>query len=474
MANPYYSASGNPATGSEGLSALIRAEFLNISAGFDLLPAFSGNGSKAVVVNPGGTALTVTTGTLALAGNFSTTGAFNTVLVQGASVTLTLPVVSGTLATLAGTETLSNKTLVAPALGTPVSGVATNLTGTAAGMTVGNATNATNATTATNQSGGTVSATTLAASSTVSGAGFTARFSASGPIGDVTPSTAVFTTLAASGAVSGAGFTARFSTPGPIGDSSPSTAAFITLAASGAVSGAGFTARFATPGAIGSTVASTGAFTTISASGQITSTVSTGSAPLVVASTTNVANLNASSLSGATFAAPGAIGGGTPSTGAFTTLSATGLVSPSSVAGIKGTTTNDSAQAGSVGEYISSTVLTGSAVLLTSGASADITSISLTAGDWDVWGNIALNIGAGTVFLTVAAWISATSATPPTLPNGGADSSWAGSTSVAFTLLAGFTRILVSTTTTIYLSTNVTWSTAQPGAYGFIGARRVR
>lgn len=54
-------------------------------------------------------------------------------------------------------------------------------------------------------------------------------------------------------------------------------------------------------------------------SGQIKSTLATGTAPFVVASTTNVPNLNASSLSGATFAAPGAIGGTTPSTGAFTT-----------------------------------------------------------------------------------------------------------------------------------------------------------
>jgi hypothetical protein len=62
------------------------------------------------------------------------------------------------------------------------------------------------------------------------------------------------------------------------------------------------------------------AATTITASGQITSTVTTGTAPFVVASTTNVANLNASSLSGATFASPGAIGSGTPSTGLFTTV----------------------------------------------------------------------------------------------------------------------------------------------------------
>ena len=50
-------------------------------------------------------------------------------------------------------------------------------------------------------------------------------------------------------------------------------------------------------------------------------------------------------------AAPGPIGNTTPSTGAFTTLSATGLISPTSTVGIAGTTTNDNVQAGSVGEY---------------------------------------------------------------------------------------------------------------------------
>jgi hypothetical protein len=59
---------------------------------------------------------------------------------------------------------------------------------------------------------------------------------------------------------------------------------------------------------------------------QLTSTIATGTAPLVVTSTTNVANLNASSLNGATFAAPGAIGGGTAAAGNFTTLGATGVV----------------------------------------------------------------------------------------------------------------------------------------------------
>ncbi len=61
---------------------------------------------------------------------------------------------------------------------------------------------------------------------------------------------------------------------------------------------------------------------TINASGQFTSTLATGTAPFSVASTTNVANLNASSLNGATFASPGAIGSTTASDGTFTTLTA--------------------------------------------------------------------------------------------------------------------------------------------------------
>ena len=86
-------------------------------------------------------------------------------------------------------------------------------------------------------------------------------------------------------------------------------------------------ATFASPGTIGGITAGSGSFTTISASSQITSTVNTGTAPLVIASTTNVPNLNASSLSGATFASPGSIGSTSAGSGAFTSLSSTGVTS---------------------------------------------------------------------------------------------------------------------------------------------------
>ena len=84
-----------------------------------------------------------------------------------------------------------------------------------------------------------------------------------------------------------------------------------------------------------------------------TSTQATGTAPFTVSSTTNVPNLNASSLSGATFASPGAIGSGTASTGAFTTVTATTSIKASGTGGI-GYNTGASA-GGTVTQLISRT-----------------------------------------------------------------------------------------------------------------------
>ena len=81
----------------------------------------------------GGTGVANTGKTITLGGNLTTSGAFATTLTSTAATTVTLPT-TGTLGTLAGIETLTNKTLTsptltAPVLGTPASGTATNLTG---------------------------------------------------------------------------------------------------------------------------------------------------------------------------------------------------------------------------------------------------------------------------------------------------------------------------------------------------------
>ena len=76
----------------------------------------------------GGTGVANTGKTITLGGNLTTSGAFATTLTASATTAVTLPT-TGTLATLAGTETLSNKTLTAPILGTPTSGTLTSCTG---------------------------------------------------------------------------------------------------------------------------------------------------------------------------------------------------------------------------------------------------------------------------------------------------------------------------------------------------------
>jgi hypothetical protein len=102
---------------------------VSVGAGIDVIDstgAFTGDGSAITNLNLsaaasgvlpglyGGTGVANSGRTITLAGNLATTGAFNTTLAQTASVTLTLPAVSGTLVTLAGTETLSAKTLASP------------------------------------------------------------------------------------------------------------------------------------------------------------------------------------------------------------------------------------------------------------------------------------------------------------------------------------------------------------------------
>lgn len=136
--------------------------------------------------------------------------------------------------------------------------------------------------------------------------------------------------------------------------------------------------------------------------GQLTSTLATGTAPLVIASTTNIPNLNASSLNGATFAAPGAIGSGTPSTGAFTTLSATGQVTSTLATGtaplvIASTTVVPNLNVQVInGVTISGAASAGQAIVATSSSAAAWTNVPARAAAIDTTG-LTANVAAATL-----------------------------------------------------------------------------
>ena len=139
-----------------------------------------------------------------------------------------------------------------------------------------------------------------------------------------------------------------------------------------------------------------------------------------------------------------------------------------------GTTTADSAASGYIGETTSATVLVGSATSLTTITTANVASLTLTAGDWDVSGAVVFN---PLVSNPSYIWggLSTASATIGTL--GGLDNAiitnptFGNATSVS---LAPY-RISTTATTTAYLvaQTQLT-GTGTCSAFGSIRARRER
>jgi len=196
--------------------------------------------------------------------------------------------------------------------------------------------------------------------------------------------------------------------------------------------------------------------------------------PEPIAATTISANSTVSGTGFSTYlASPPAIGGTTPAAGKFTTLQATSTITPSTTAGIVGTTAADNAQAGSVGEYISNSA---SSVSLTSTVAINITSVSLTAGDWQCIGNIDYRPAGSTTATNYQGWMSTTSASAPSLPSS-SGFLLSGVTFSAGSFIqqsVGSQRFNVSSTTTIYLSSDQVFSVSTNVADGFIGCRRER
>jgi hypothetical protein len=230
---------------------------------------------------------------------------------------------------------------------------------------------------------------------------------------------------------------------------------------------------------------------TINAAGSVTSVVS--GAGLTAGTITNTGTISLASIADKRLLANISGGSAAPSAQSFSALldniiSSTNGAMLQRVGGtwvaalrgqILGTATNDDAAAGDIGEFTSSQVLFASAVALTSTVAANVTSISLTAGDWNVWASARFTGGNTTTVSVLSGSISSTSASQDNTglgrvcevaPAGGTP--FNGGIPVIF--MVGPTRFSLGSTTTVYLVSLSTFGTSTCSAYGEIMGRRVR
>src|SRR5215471_5641559 len=144
---------------------------------------------------------------------------------------------------------------------------------------------------------------------------------------------------------------------------------------------------------------------------------------------------------------------------------------------VLGTPASDLAIAGTVGEYMSGDVAF-PGLTLTSAADKGITSVSLTAGDWNVWGVCQFDFTSGTTTSTLfrcglSQNLSMDSPTPGPHSN---QLPLAGTGLADVSLMIGPIRVSLQTTTTYNLLARATFGGTAPGmtAYGDIYARRAR
>lgn len=145
---------------------------------------------------------------------------------------------------------------------------------------------------------------------------------------------------------------------------------------------------------------------------------------------------------------------------------------------LPGETSTGAASAGNVGEYIESVIVSGSAISTVTGTAKTVTSIPLTAGDWDVSGNISFITATSTSVTGVSASISGTTnvndLTPGKFSGLFFGATVPGAATPALAIPIGPYRLSLSGNTTVFLIQTSFYSASTLTAYGIIRARRVR
>lgn len=142
-----------------------------------------------------------------------------------------------------------------------------------------------------------------------------------------------------------------------------------------------------------------------------------------------------------------------------------------------GTGTNDSATAGAIGELSPpAQVVKGSAVSLTTNTTANVTSASLTAGNWSCYGAVDFTFGATTSVTNLAGGISTTSATLGAQDSGfdSAVAAMVPTTANDSTFPLPTVNFKLASTTTVFLVARATFTLSTTSAYGTLQCIRAR
>lgn len=132
-------------------------------------------------------------------------------------------------------------------------------------------------------------------------------------------------------------------------------------------------------------------------------------------------------------------------------------------------------QIDSLGDYFESVVVQGSAVALTSTTVANVTTLTLPAGDWDISGTVGFIPAASTSITRLSGGSSSTSATVDTTGTAFAFNQAAVVPTAVPQLFALPTdRLVLAAPTTIYLVAQATFTVSTLGAFGIITARRCK
>lgn len=168
------------------------------------------------------------------------------------------------------------------------------------------------------------------------------------------------------------------------------------------------------PGPIGGTTPDSGSFTTISVSSQITSTQATGTPPLVIASTTKVSNLNVDLLDSGDWASPGAIGATTPAAATFTALSTNGTADVNLGADSTNSAVNIRGSSAGTGGGTVATIRNNNVAIISIGNKSAILGTAYDATPY-IFGNSTIEVHNGVKFLSTVGFNGTSPIAKPTV-----------------------------------------------------------